>query len=77
MNKKMLEKARDVIDYIAFIITEFALKYKISLTQSFNYLNNNGGIAFLDKHYNVEHCENPIYTIEALERICKRNGGNL
>ncbi|MDR0829496.1 MAG: DUF3791 domain-containing protein [Prevotellaceae bacterium] len=77
MSKKMLEKARDVIDYIAFMVNDFAEKYKLSMRQSFEYLYNYGGIAFLDRHYDIEHCENPAITVRTLQQICSRNGGNL
>jgi hypothetical protein len=77
MNGKMLEKTRDVIDYIAFIVNDFAERYKLSARQSFDYLYNYGGIDFLDRHYDIEHCENPAITVRTLQQICSRNGGNL
>jgi hypothetical protein len=77
MESKTLNKAKNVVDYIAFMINEFSLKYDLSMKQSFNYLYRYGGIEFLDKHYEVEHCENPILTLESLQHICKRSGGEL
>jgi hypothetical protein len=77
METDTLDKAKDIVDYIAFMITEFSLKYKIPVTQSFDYLYRYGGIEFLDKHYEVEHCENPNLTLKALQHICKRSGGGL
>jgi hypothetical protein len=77
MESKALNKAKDVVDYIAFIINEFSLKNSLSMKQSFNYLYRYGGIEFLDRHYEVEHCENPILTLDTLQRICKRSGGEL
>ena len=77
MELTILNKAKDVADYIAFIINEFSLKYKLSMQQSFNYLYRHGGIEFLDRHYEVEHCENPILTLDALQHICKRSGVEL
>jgi hypothetical protein len=77
MVTQTLDKAKDVIDYIAFMINEFALEHQLSVTQSFDYLNCYGGIKFLDKHYEVEHCENPLITLDTLRRICKREGGIL
>jgi len=74
---KTLDKAKDVIDYIAFMVNEFALQHKLSMKESFNYLNNYGGIKFLDKHYEVEHCENPLITLDTLQRICGKEGGSL
>jgi hypothetical protein len=77
MEQNALDKAKDVVDYIAFIINEFSLKNSLSTRQSFNYLYRYGGIEFLDRHYEVEHCENPILTLDTLHRICKRSGGEL
>jgi hypothetical protein len=36
-----------------------------------------GAIEFLNKHYEVEHCENPALTLETIQRICKRKGGEV
>jgi hypothetical protein len=77
MSSKMLEKTKNVIDYIAFIVNDFAESHKLSARQAFDYLYNFGGIAFLDKHYDVEHCENPAITLRTLQHICSRNGGDL
>ncbi|MDR1592675.1 MAG: DUF3791 domain-containing protein [Prevotellaceae bacterium] len=77
MNSKKLEKAADVIDYIAFMINDFAEKHNLSMRQSFDYLYKYGGLAFLDRHYAVEHVENPLITLDSLQRICEREGGNL
>jgi hypothetical protein len=77
MNKKTLNKAKDVVDYIAFMVNEFALKHQLSMTQSFDYLNRYGAIEFLDEFYDVEHCENPLITLQSLQKICGREGGNL
>jgi hypothetical protein len=77
MKTSTLDKSRDIVDYIAFMVTEFSLKHKLSMKQSFDYLYRYGGIDFLDKHYEVEHCENPLLTLDTLQNICKRKGGHL
>jgi hypothetical protein len=77
METKTLEKVKDIVDYIAFMITEFSLKHGLSMKESFNYLYNYGAIEFLDKHYEVEHCENPNITLDVIQDICRRNGGEL
>jgi len=77
MNARKLNKARDVIDYIAFIVNDFAEKHNLTARQSFDYLHQYGGITFLGKFYEVEHCENPAITLRSLQRICSRHGGNL
>ena len=77
MVESTLEKTRNVVDYLAFMVNEFALRHKLSATQSFEYLKQYGGIGFLDEFYDVEHCENPNITLNALQVICSNEGGNL
>jgi len=77
MNAKSLNKTKDVVDYIAFMVNEFALQHKLSMKESYNYLNSYGGVEFLDEFYDVEHCENPLITLRSLQKICSREGGNL
>jgi len=72
-----IEKTKDVVDYIAFMVNEFAIQHRLSVIQSFDYLQSYGGVEFLDKHYEVEHCENPLITLKSLQRICRRKGGSL
>jgi len=72
-----LKKTRDIIDYIAFMINEFALKHNLSMNQSFDYLKKYNGINFLEDFYDVEHCENPNITLRSLQEICRNEGGNL
>ncbi|GHT44103.1 hypothetical protein AGMMS49965_19170 [Bacteroidia bacterium] len=75
METRTLDKSKDVIDYIAFIINSFSERYKLPVTQSFNYLYQYGAIEFLNKHYEVEHCENPRITLREMQDYCQRNGG--
>ncbi|GHT43664.1 hypothetical protein FACS1894181_03330 [Bacteroidia bacterium] len=77
MEAEALDKAKDVVDYIAFMINEFSLKHELSAKQSFDYLYRYGGIEFLDEFYDIEHCENPNLTLEAIQDICSQNGGIL
>jgi hypothetical protein len=59
------------------MVTEFSLKHGLSMKQSFNYLYNYGAIEFLDEFYDVEHCENPNITLDVIQDICRRKGGEL
>jgi hypothetical protein len=77
METRTLDKSEDIVDYIAFMVTEFSLKHEMSMTQSFNYMYNHGAIEFLDEFYDVEHCENPNITLRVIQDICRRNGGEL
>jgi len=77
MNAKTLNKTKNVVDYIAFIVNNFAEHHNLTIRQSFDYLNQYGGLNFLDKHYEFEHCENPLITLQTLQRICSREGGKI
>ena len=63
------------IEYVNMIIFEFASSYKIPVKQAYLYLKNYGGISFLDEFYDVEHTENPYYTVHTLLNVCRNNGG--
>ena len=65
------------IEYINMIIFEFARSFKIPVNKAHNYLNQYGGIDFLNEFYDVEHTENPYYTVHTLLRVCSNNGGTL
>ncbi len=71
------QRIKNVIDYTTFIIDIFAQESKLSMKEAHNYLRTYGGLSFLRTHYEVEHCENPEYTLQALKKICQRNGGRL
>ena len=77
MDTRTIEEAKDVVDYIAFMVNDFASKHQLSMRESYDYLNRYGGIKFLDEFYDIEHCENPLITIQTLQRICGREGGFL
>ena len=77
MDTQTLEEAKDVVDYIAFMVNDFASEYQLSMRESYDYLKRYGGIEFLDEFYDVEHCENPVITLQTLQRICSQEGGNL
>jgi len=77
METQTLDEAKDVVDYIAFMVNEFALDRKLTTMESYNYLQKYGGIEFLDEFYDVEHCDNPLITLQTLQGICKREGGRI
>jgi hypothetical protein len=77
MDTSTLDYAKRVVDYIAFMVNDFSEKYELSPKESFRYLHRHGGVEFLNEFYDVEHCENPVHTLESLQYICKRKGGML
>ncbi|GHT53433.1 hypothetical protein AGMMS49982_16370 [Bacteroidia bacterium] len=72
-----INKVRNVIDYTTFMIMEFSDAHSLPVTVSFDYLKKYGGLAYLEDFYETAHCENPIYTLEALQQVCSNNGGNI
>ena len=65
------------IEYINMIIFEFARSFKMPVKKAYTYLKQYGGIDFLDEFYDVEHTENPYYTVHTLLKVCRNHGGNL
>ncbi|MDR0687412.1 MAG: DUF3791 domain-containing protein [Prevotellaceae bacterium] len=65
----------DTVDYIVFIVHEFAGEYCLTRSEAFDYLKEFKGIAFLEEHYGFEHTQNPYWTVKNLLELCKRNGG--
>jgi len=49
------------IEYMNMIIFEFARSFKMPVKKAYTYLNQYGGIDFLNEFYDVEHTENPLY----------------
>ena len=47
-----MDNTENRIEYIVWLISEFASKYKMSLTQAYKYLNNHDAIAFANNNYN-------------------------
>jgi hypothetical protein len=57
------------------IIFEFAGSYKLPVKEAYTYLKQYGGIDFLNEFYDVEHTENPYYTVRTLLNVCRNHGG--
>ena len=57
------------------IIFEFAASYKLPVQKAYTYLKKYGGIDFLNEFYDVEHTENPYYTVRTLLTVCRNQGG--
>jgi TRAP-type mannitol/chloroaromatic compound transport system substrate-binding protein len=63
------------VEYMNMIIFEFASSYKLPVRKAYIYLKQYGGIDFLNEFYDVEHTENPYYTVRTLLNICRNHGG--
>ncbi|MDR0979183.1 MAG: DUF3791 domain-containing protein [Lachnospiraceae bacterium] len=65
------------IYYFVMILNMIAKKYNISIYDTYKYLSDYKGIAFLDEFYDVEHTLNTEDVIEDILAVCNKNGGEL
>jgi hypothetical protein len=74
--KTVLDKeTSDRISFITFIIPEFALAYKMNVSDAYKYLKKYGGFDFLYENWWALHTDNKYWTLRSLYNICYRNGG--
>jgi len=71
----LTKESRHWIEYMNMIIFEFAGSYKLPVKEAYSYLKQYGGIDFLNEFYDVEHTENPYYTVRTLLNVCRNHGG--
>lgn len=65
------------IPYLNAVIRTFGDRFNLTVQQSFRYLYNFKGIRFLLEYYDVEHTLSIDDTIDALIKVCQKNGGEL
>lgn len=65
------------IEYMICCIGAFAERFSLSNSQAYKYLKHFEGLAFLDKHYHIEHTFSIDDAVDDLAVICNRNGGAL
>ncbi|MDR0892106.1 MAG: DUF3791 domain-containing protein [Mediterranea sp.] len=76
MNTATLDKeTKDAINYIAFIIPEFATAYKMDIVQAYQYLKKYKGLDYLYENWWALHTDNTFWAVRDLYEICYRNGG--
>ena len=73
----MTKETQHWIEYVNMIIFEFAGSYKLPVQKTYEFLKQYGGIDFLNEFYDVEHTENPYYTVRTLLNVCRNQGGTL
>ncbi|MCL2650703.1 MAG: DUF3791 domain-containing protein [Candidatus Azobacteroides sp.] len=72
---KLDKETSDKISFVTFIITEFALAYKMGMQESYRYLKKYGGLDYLSEHWWALHTDNKFYALRDLYDICYQNGG--
>lgn len=65
------------IDFTVACVNEFAKQNNLSIQESFRYLFQFKGIAFIKENYEVEHTLDFGTIIEDLGILCRKNGGAL
>jgi hypothetical protein len=76
MGTKRLDKeTSDKVSFITFIIPEFALAYKMGMTEAYQYLKKHGGLDYLFEHWWALHTDNKFYALRDLYNVCYENGG--
>ena len=69
------KETSDKISFVTFIITEFALAYKMGMPESYRYLKKYGGLDYLSEHWWALHTDNKFYALRDLYDVCYQNGG--
>jgi hypothetical protein len=78
MEAKVLnDETRNKISFITFIIPQFARAYKMKSQTAYLYLQQYGGMEFLDKHWEALHTDSPFWSVRSLFDVCYNNGGRI
>ena len=73
---KTLDKdTGDKVNFVAFIIPEFAKSYKMGIPDAYRYLKKYGGIDYLNQCWWALHTDNPFWAVRDMFEVCKNNGG--
>ena len=70
-------KARDIIEYIVAVISEFAAKYSLTDKQAYRYINFHKWISFLEENYGIIHTLDFDEAVDSVAMYCRRTGGEL
>ena len=73
----MSELEKDMIDYFVICVREFAERYDMITKDAMLYLDNYGGLDFLEEFYDVQHTLSFDDTVDSLAIICRKNGGTV
>lgn len=73
----MSREEKNRIEYITMCIFLFASHFGMRVLDALGYLLDFGGISFLEDGYDIEHTLPIEDTLEALQVICARNGGQV
>ncbi|MDR3236338.1 MAG: DUF3791 domain-containing protein [Prevotellaceae bacterium] len=69
------KQTSDKVSFIAFIVPEFALAYKMKMPEAYCYLKQYKGLDYLSEHWWALHTDNKFYALNSLYNVCYENGG--
>jgi hypothetical protein len=69
------KQTSDKVSFITFMITEFALAYKMEMPQAYRYLKQYKGLDYLSEHWWALHTDNKFYALRDIQQVCYENGG--
>ncbi len=72
----MSDKSK-IKEYTDVLIDEFAKRHRITVQESFEYLNKYQAIDFINEFYDVEHTLSIDNAVDDITVICRNNGGAL
>ena len=73
----MSKEENNILDFIVSIISDFAARFRISIPQAYRYLDNNKGIDFLLRNYDVEHTFSFDDVVQDVTDFCHNRRGSL
>ena len=73
----MSKEENNILDYIVAIISDFAVRFKMSTPQAYEYLDSHKGIDFLLRNYDVEHTFSFDDVVQDVTHYCHNRGGAL
>lgn len=68
---------QSLVDDVVLTVSEFAQKHGLAPYQAFRYLDAFGGLDYLMKNYESVRCESVEHSMEDIEVICRREGGEI
>ena len=71
----LMSEQKKKISFTVACVNEFAQQHNLSIQESFRYLFQFKGIAFIKENYEVEHTLDFGTIVEDLGILCRKNGG--
>jgi hypothetical protein len=75
--RELDEETKMHINITMSLISEFAYAYKMSVPRAYKYLEDYGGIEYLDKHYKALQAKSTWDAVLELLEFCQANGAPL